>query len=84
MKTYSIAVIPGDGTGPEVIGEGLKVLKAAAKKFKFGLKTKVFPFGGKHYLETGKLVDEAVRELGGRAEEEEQISSDTAVEVAGR
>ena len=30
MKTYNIAVIPGDGTGPEVIGEGLKVLKAAA------------------------------------------------------
>ena len=59
MKTYNIAVIPGDGTGPEVIGEGLKVLKAAAKKFKFGLKTKVFPFGGKHYLETGRLVDEA-------------------------
>ena len=59
MKTYRIAVIPGDGTGPEVIGEGLKVLKAAAKKFQFGLKTKVFPFGGQHYLKTGKLVDEA-------------------------
>ena len=59
MNTYNIAVIPGDGTGPEVIGEGLKVLKAAATKFKFGLKTKVFPFGGQHYLKTGKLVDEA-------------------------
>ena len=65
MKTYNIAVIPGDGTGPEVIGEGLKVLKAAAKKFKFGLKTKVFPFGGKHYLETGRLVDEADEEEDG-------------------
>ena len=31
-KTYKIAVIPGDGTGPEVIGEGCKVLDAAAKR----------------------------------------------------
>ena len=32
---YKIAVIPGDGTGPEVIAEGLKVLKAVSEKFKF-------------------------------------------------
>ena len=32
MKTYKIAVIPGDGTGPEVVREGLKVLLAAAQK----------------------------------------------------
>jgi len=31
-KTYEIGVIPGDGTGPEVIAEGLKVLKAVAEK----------------------------------------------------
>ncbi|MBP5708319.1 MAG: 3-isopropylmalate dehydrogenase, partial [Bacteroidales bacterium] len=58
MKTYNIAAIPGDGTGPEVVGEGIKVLKAAAKKFGFGLNINYFPFGGKHYMETGKLVDE--------------------------
>ena len=34
-KAYKIAVIPGDGTGPEVVGEGLKVLKAVSKKFNF-------------------------------------------------
>ena len=34
-KSYKIAVIPGDGTGPEVVAEGLKVLKAASKKFGF-------------------------------------------------
>ena len=34
-KTYRIAVIPGDGTGPEVVAEGLKVLKAASEKFHF-------------------------------------------------
>ena len=31
-KTYNIAVIPGDGTGPEVVAEGLKVLKAIGRK----------------------------------------------------
>lgn len=58
MKTHKIAVIGGDGTGPEVVAEGLKVLKAAAKKFGFAVQTKKFPFGGQHYLSTGKLVDE--------------------------
>jgi isocitrate/isopropylmalate dehydrogenase len=33
MKSYTIAVIPGDGTGPEVIREGLKVLDALSGKF---------------------------------------------------
>jgi 3-isopropylmalate dehydrogenase len=36
-KTYKIAVIGGDGTGPEVIREGVKVLKAAAKQGGFKL-----------------------------------------------
>ncbi len=55
---YKIAVIGGDGTGPEVVREGLKVLEAAGKKFKFQYETKEFDFSGKRYLETGKLVDE--------------------------
>ena len=55
---YKIAVIGGDGTGPEVVVEGLKVLDAASKKFKFQYETKDFDFSGKRYLETGKLVDE--------------------------
>ena len=36
-KSYKIAVIPGDGTGPEVIAEGLKVLKVSAAKFNFSI-----------------------------------------------
>ncbi len=56
---YKIAVIPGDGTGPEVVREGLKVLDAAAKKFSFKFETKEFDFSGKRYLKTGKLVDDA-------------------------
>jgi len=55
---YEIAVIPGDGTGPEVINEGLKVLQAAARKFNFKYATKFFDFSGQRYLKTGKLVDD--------------------------
>ena len=33
MKSFNLAVIPGDGIGPEVVGEGLKVLDAVAKKY---------------------------------------------------
>jgi 3-isopropylmalate dehydrogenase len=55
---YKIAVIPGDGTGPEVVKEGLKVLEAVADKFGFEFQTKEFDFSGKRFLSTGKLVEE--------------------------
>ncbi|MFH1198849.1 MAG: 3-isopropylmalate dehydrogenase [Candidatus Omnitrophota bacterium] len=55
---YKIAVIGGDGTGPEVVKEGLKVLAAASKKFGFKYETKEFDFSGNRYLKTGKLVEE--------------------------
>ncbi|HBU07719.1 MAG TPA: 3-isopropylmalate dehydrogenase [Candidatus Omnitrophica bacterium] len=61
---YKIAVIPGDGTGPEVIREGLKVLEAAGNKFNFKYETKIFDFGGERYLKTGKtLEDKDIEEL---------------------
>jgi len=61
---YKIAVIPGDGTGPEVINEGLKVLEAAGKKYGFKYESKVFDFGGERYLKTGKtLEDKDIEEL---------------------
>ncbi len=56
---FRIAVIPGDGTGPEVIREGLKVLTAAGKKFKFEYETKIFDFGGERFLKTGKTLDDS-------------------------
>ncbi|MDD5501788.1 MAG: isocitrate/isopropylmalate family dehydrogenase, partial [Candidatus Omnitrophica bacterium] len=56
---YKIAVIPGDGTGPEVVDEGLKVLEKAAKKFGFKYEIKLFDFSGKRYLKTGKLVEDS-------------------------
>jgi 3-isopropylmalate dehydrogenase len=55
---YKIAVIPGDGTGPEVIREGLKVLEAIARKCNFKYETKIFDFGGERYLKTGKVLDD--------------------------
>ncbi len=55
---HKIAVIPGDGTGPEVVREGLKVLEAAGKKFNFKYEIKEFDFSGARYLKTGKLVDD--------------------------
>lgn len=61
---YKIAVIPGDGTGPEVIREGLKVLQAAGRKYNFKYETKTFDFGAERYLKTGKtLEDKDIEEL---------------------
>ena len=55
-RSYKIAVIPGDGTGPEVVNEGLKVLKQASKKFNFDYKEEVFDYGGERYLKTKKTI----------------------------
>jgi 3-isopropylmalate dehydrogenase len=64
MSTYKIAVIPGDGTGPEVTVETVKVLKAAAGKFNFKVDLTEFDFGGERYKRTGEtLPDSAVEEL---------------------
>jgi 3-isopropylmalate dehydrogenase len=61
---YKIAVIPGDGTGPEVVREGMKVLEATAAKFKIKFEFTHFPFGGEHYMKTGETVpDSAIAEL---------------------
>ncbi len=63
-KTYNIAVIPGDGTGPEVVKEGRKVLDAAAEKFSIKINYIEYDFGGERYLRTGEpLPDSAVDEL---------------------
>ncbi len=61
---YKIAVIAGDGTGPEVVREGLKVLEAASKKYNFKYETINYDFGGERYLKTGEtLPDSAIEEL---------------------
>jgi 3-isopropylmalate dehydrogenase len=61
---YKIAVMPGDGTGPEVVCEGLKVLKAVSEKVNFTYETVQFDFGGEHYKKTGEtLPDSALDDL---------------------
>lgn len=59
---YRIAVLPGDGTGQEQINEGLKVLKAAEKKYGFKLETEHYDLGGDRYLKTGEILPQSVLE----------------------
>ncbi|MCS7338640.1 MAG: 3-isopropylmalate dehydrogenase [Verrucomicrobiae bacterium] len=64
MKSYNIAVIGGDGTGPEVVREAIKVLDAAAAKFGIKLNYVHYDFGGERYLRTGEVLpDSAIDEL---------------------
>lgn len=53
-----IAVVGGDGTGPEVVKEGLKCLKAVAEKVGFKYEIEKFDWGGDRYLETGEVLPE--------------------------
>ncbi len=62
MKEYKIAVIPGDGTGPEVVAEGVKVLQAAAEKYGFKLDLTYYDYGGDRYLRTGEVLPEGAAE----------------------
>lgn len=59
-KKYKIAVLPGDGTGPEVIREGVKVLQAVASRFDFKLELVNYDLGGERYLRTGETCPPAV------------------------
>lgn len=64
MNSYPVAVIGGDGTGPEVTREAVKVLNAAAARFGFKLQYTEYDFGGERYLRTGEtLPDSALQEL---------------------
>ncbi|PXF57112.1 MAG: 3-isopropylmalate dehydrogenase [Deltaproteobacteria bacterium] len=64
MNIHKIAVIPGDGTGPEVITEGIKVLNAASDRFGFELDFTWYDYGGERYLQTGEVLPEgAVEDL---------------------
>jgi len=64
MTVYKIAVMPGDGTGPECTVEAEKVMAAAAQKFNFKVETTQFDFGGERYKRTGEtLPDSGVEEL---------------------
>ena len=64
MKSYNVAVIGGDGTGPEVTREALKVLAVAGPKCGFKLNYTNYDVGGARYLKTGEtLPDSMIEEL---------------------
>jgi len=57
--------MPGDGIGPEVIAEGIRVLDAVSEVMNFELNWVKYPFGADHYLATGELLPEsALQEMG--------------------
>src|SRR5215831_16247130 len=60
MKSYNIGVIGGDGTGPEVVREAIKVLDAAAKKFALKLNYTHYDIGGERYLRTHEVLPDSV------------------------
>ncbi|MCX7727622.1 MAG: isocitrate/isopropylmalate family dehydrogenase, partial [Chitinispirillaceae bacterium] len=63
-KSYNIALIGGDGTGPEVLREGVKVLEAVSSKHNIKFNFHSYDFGGERYLRTGEtLPDSALEEL---------------------
>lgn len=63
-KTYNVAVLPGDGTGPEVVAESVKVLQAAAVTYGYSLNLTHYDFGGARYLKTGEICpDSFIAEL---------------------
>ncbi len=55
-RPYRIGVLGGDGIGPEVLSQGLRVLDAVSEREGIRYETTEYPFSGAHYLETGKLV----------------------------
>jgi tartrate dehydrogenase/decarboxylase / D-malate dehydrogenase len=64
MKTYKIAVIPGDGIGKEVVPEGLRVLEAAGKRFGFNYSFTHFDWSCETYARTGKMMpDDGLTQL---------------------
>lgn len=59
-KEYSIAVIPGDGTGPEVVTEGIKILQTIAGTCDFKLNFRHYDVGGEHYKATGEILPDHI------------------------
>ena len=66
MSTYKLAVIGGDGIGPEVVTEGIKVLDAVSQKYKLSFTKKEFELGARLWHKTGEtLPDLTLNELKG-------------------
>jgi 3-isopropylmalate dehydrogenase len=62
MSEYQVAVIAGDGIGPEVTREAMKVLDAAGEVFGFKARRSEYPFGTEHYLQSKEIFPEGAFE----------------------
>lgn len=62
MTAHNIAVVGGDGTGPEVVGEAVKVLQAVSERFGFDLDPHEIDLGGERYLRSGETLPGGVLE----------------------
>ena len=60
--SYNIAVLGGDGIGPEVVAEALKVLHVTSERCGFDYETLEYPFGSEHYIATGELMPDSAFE----------------------
>ncbi|UCD73706.1 MAG: 3-isopropylmalate dehydrogenase, partial [Candidatus Bathyarchaeota archaeon] len=56
MVSYRVPVLAGDGIGPEVMAEGIKVLDAASEIHGFEIEWVSYPYGAEHYLATGEIL----------------------------
>ena len=60
MSSYKLAVIGGDGIGPEVVAEGLKVLDAVSEKYKITFAKKEFDLGARYWHKTGETLPDSI------------------------
>ncbi len=64
MRRLQLAVIPGDGIGPEIISQGTKILQALESKYKIDLQLTQLPYSADYYLKNGiSIPDDFIREL---------------------
>ena len=62
-KTLKIAALPGDGTGPEVTAEAMKVLEAVSRLDGIAYEIETLDWGGDRYLKTGEIIPEGGLDL---------------------
>ncbi len=60
MKTYNLATIPGDGIGPEVVTQGLRVLDTVAKKYDLEFKKTNYELGAAYWHRTKETLPDSV------------------------
>ncbi len=59
MKSFNLAVIAGDGIGPEVVNEGLKVLDTVAKKYDLNFNKTNYELGAAYWHKTGETLPDS-------------------------